>query len=95
MNENPDLFIYGLDYSSTAVSLVKSNPSYDPHHVFSTTWDLSSAEGIPKEVERESVDLVVMIFVWSALHPDEWERAMKNLYEVLLSRSPPLVSSLM
>lgn len=44
-------------------------------------WDLAS-DDIPPEVEPESMDVLVLIFVLSALHPDKWDQAMSNLFKV-------------
>jgi len=33
-------------------------------------------------MEPESVDIVVLVFVFSALQPDEWDRAIANIYKV-------------
>ena len=45
-------------------------------------WDLATEVSLPPGVIPESVDIVVLVFVLSALHPDEWERAVCNLYRV-------------
>lgn len=45
-------------------------------------WDLAS-DDIPPEVEPESMDVLVLIFVLSALHPDKWDKAMSNLFKVI------------
>ncbi|KAK4053104.1 hypothetical protein OIV83_001839 [Microbotryomycetes sp. JL201] len=82
-NENPQLRLHGYDYSKEAVELVKTNPAYDPNIVTSDVWDLSSKSGLPPTLEPNSVDVAVMIFVFSALHPDEWRQAVKNLYSML------------
>lgn len=44
-------------------------------------WDLSSG-GLPEDLEPGSVDIAVFIFVLSALHPDEWFNAVKNVHRV-------------
>jgi len=49
----------------------------------SAVWDLTSAEGPPPGIEPGSVDIVILIFVMSALHPDEWSRAIANIYTIL------------
>ncbi|CAO3563243.1 unnamed protein product [Mortierella alpina] len=81
-SKNPKLFVYACDFSSTAVEVVKNNPEYDPARGKAFVWDLA-ADDIPPEVEPESMDVLVLIFVLSALHPDRWEQAMNNLYKLL------------
>ncbi|KAK4058684.1 hypothetical protein OIO90_000128 [Microbotryomycetes sp. JL221] len=82
-NENTQLSLHGYDYSKEAVDLVKANPSFDSNIVTSDVWDLSSKAGLPATIEPGSVDIAVMIFVFSALHPDEWRQAVKNLFDML------------
>ncbi|KAF9130087.1 hypothetical protein BGW39_003491 [Mortierella sp. 14UC] len=81
-SKNPSLFVYACDFSSTAVEVVKNNPEYDPKRGKAFVWDLGG-DDIPPEVEPESMDVLVLIFVLSALHPDRWEHAMNNLYRLL------------
>ncbi|KAM0792501.1 hypothetical protein ACM66B_005173 [Microbotryomycetes sp. NB124-2] len=82
-NENPHLRLHGYDYSREAINLVKANPAFDPRTVTSDVWDLSSQSGLPPTLEPNSVDVAVMIFVFSALHPDEWRQAVNNLSTML------------
>ncbi|RUS18694.1 inner membrane protein import complex subunit Tim54-domain-containing protein [Endogone sp. FLAS-F59071] len=81
-SHNPHLFVYACDFSSTAVDVVKSNPSYDSKssHVF--VWDLTSST-LPEFIELGSVDVVVLIFVLSAIRPEHWNQAVENLYKLL------------
>ncbi|OAQ24418.1 methyltransferase [Linnemannia elongata AG-77] len=81
-SKNPKLFVYACDFSSTAVDVVKNNTEYDPKRGKAFVWDLAG-DDIPPEVEPESMDVLVLIFVLSALHPDRWEHAMNNLYKLL------------
>lgn len=76
--------IFATDYSSKAVDVVKYNPLYQDTpvgKVHAGVWDLSS-DSLPEGVEPGSVDVVVMIFVLSALHPTEWTQAVANIYRV-------------
>ncbi|GAA5894088.1 hypothetical protein JCM8208_002345 [Rhodotorula glutinis] len=82
-NENPLLDLHGYDYSKEAVAVVKSSPSFDPARCRCDVWDLSSREGPPPTVKPGSVDVLTMIFVFSALHPDEWAQAVRNAHEML------------
>lgn len=87
-NQNPQLKIVGCDYLKVAVDLVKRNEDFEPNHekgvAYSSVWDLANPEGeLPEDLEPNSVDIVIMIFVFSALHPDQWKQAVSNLQKVL------------
>ncbi|KAI6130187.1 S-adenosyl-L-methionine-dependent methyltransferase [Pisolithus croceorrhizus] len=85
-NKNPKLMIRAFDYSSHAVKLVQANSLYQDPPVGSiqaAVWDLSCENSLPPGVAPESVDIVVLVFVLSALHPDEWEKAVRNIHRML------------
>ncbi|KAG6819069.1 hypothetical protein H0H93_015763 [Arthromyces matolae] len=85
-NQNPELQLRAYDYSSHAVKLVQNNELYispPMGSIHSAVWDLTSADGLPSGLEPESVDIVVLVFVFSALHPDEWGRALSNIHKML------------
>lgn len=87
INQNKKLRIHACDYSSEAVNVVRSQPLYkDPPggaYALSTVWDLSSPTELPEGLGEASVDIIVLIFVFSALHPREWEQAVKNIKTLL------------
>jgi tRNAThr (cytosine32-N3)-methyltransferase len=92
-NENPELRIVATDYSSVAVSVVKKSPLYPraEHGIgemHAAVWDITSKGedgdySLPEGVEPGTVDVLSVIYVLSALHPDEWEQAIHNLYTAL------------
>lgn len=83
-SKNPDLFVYAADYSSAAVQVVQNNPLYDPKRSLAFVWDLSSSE-TPSVIQPGSIDIVVLIFVLSALAPEEWDQALKNIHKVIIA----------
>ena len=50
--------------------------------ISASVWDVTSPDGIPSNLEPSSVDIVILVFVLSALHPDEWGRAICNIHQV-------------
>ncbi|KAE8230271.1 hypothetical protein CF326_g4733 [Tilletia indica] len=96
-NKNPRLELFACDYSSEAVQVVKNEPSYsDPNKIgrcSASVWDLSATQTLPDSdevvpklpdgVEPHSIDIVVLIFVLSALRPDEWAAAANNVRAML------------
>ncbi|KAJ9120102.1 hypothetical protein QFC22_003000 [Naganishia vaughanmartiniae] len=43
----------------------------------------AAATSLPEGVQPGTVDIAIMIFVLSALHPLEWQRAIANVYKML------------
>lgn len=87
-NENPELRVFGCDYSDVAVELVRGNENFERLHAsgncYSSVWDLANEEGkIPEDLEENSVDIAVMVFVLSALDPKQWKQAIINLKKVM------------
>jgi len=93
-NQNPHLSLYAYDYSSHAVKLVQNNPLYRSPPlgtIEAAVWDVTSWDSLPPGLEPGSVDIVIMVFVLSALHPAEWGRAIRNIHSVRASLLvPPL-----
>lgn len=87
INQNPKLSIHACDYSAEAVGVVHSNPLYTAPpggaKCVSTVWDLSSSSELPTGLQPGSVDIIVLIFVLSALHPREWQQAVQNIKTLL------------
>ncbi|XP_030649454.1 tRNA N(3)-cytidine methyltransferase METTL2 [Chanos chanos] len=81
-NNDPGLFVYCCDFSSTAVDLVKSNPEYDPSRCFAFIHDLSD-EAATLPAPESSLDVIVLIFVLSALHPNKMQGAISKLARLL------------
>lgn len=92
-SRNPELNLYGYDYSSEAVEVVRKSEVYKADHLgscYADKWDLSATNRddktrpvLPPGLEEGSADVVVLIFVLSALHPDEWEAAARNVTALL------------
>lgn len=68
-NTLKDSFIYCCDFSSRAVDLVKSNPEYNPSRCHAFVCDVSSEE-FSFPFPKNSVDLILLIFVLSAISPE-------------------------
>ncbi|PWN43478.1 S-adenosyl-L-methionine-dependent methyltransferase [Ceraceosorus guamensis] len=92
MNRNPHLSLVACDYSAEAVRVVQSHELYRRPScgtLDASVWDLSSTEAgagganLPRGVEAASVDIAVLIFVLSALHPKEWRAAVRNIATLL------------
>ncbi|TGJ86146.1 hypothetical protein E0Z10_g2582 [Xylaria hypoxylon] len=65
-----------------AVEVMRSHAEYNTDLMQADVWDVASEE-LPPGVEENTVDVVLMIFIFSALSPLQWERAVRNIYRVL------------
>lgn len=75
-------FIYACDFSTRAVDLVKSNELYNPLKMKAFAADITKAE-IFEEIEAESLDVITMIFVLSAIHPTNFNTVAETLFKLL------------
>jgi tRNAThr (cytosine32-N3)-methyltransferase len=83
VNENEDLRLHAVDFSKKAVDVMRANPAYENQDVMrADVWDLTSPS-LPPGIEEGSVDVVVLVFVMSALSPGEWGAAVRNVWKML------------
>lgn len=86
--------IHACDFSKKAVEVIKSNPAYGNAESIGTiaasVWDVAAAPdtetgalNLPEDIEPGSVDVVIMIFIFSALAPTQWEQALRNIWHAL------------
>uniref|UniRef100_A0A8D2AU32 tRNA N(3)-cytidine methyltransferase n=1 Tax=Sciurus vulgaris TaxID=55149 RepID=A0A8D2AU32_SCIVU len=81
-NNDPGLFVYCCDFSSIAVELVQTNAEYDPSRCFAFVHNLCD-EDQNYPVPRDSVDVIILIFVLSAVLPDKMQKAINRLSRLL------------
>lgn len=81
-NRNPKLLIHACDFSTKAVDLIRTSPEHDEHFIRASVWDVSS-NTLPPGVPEESIDVVLLIFIFSALSPLQWAQAVRNVFRVL------------
>ncbi|KFG85283.1 putative Actin-binding protein ABP140 [Metarhizium anisopliae] len=81
-NQNPKLKVHACDFSKTAVEVMRNHEAYDTKFIQADVWDVAG-ESLPPDVEEGSVDVAVMVFIFSALSPREWAQAVRNVHKVL------------
>ncbi len=77
--------IHACDFSSKAVELIRSNEAYDESFIRADVWDVAGVgdESLPPGLCGQSVDVVLMVFIFSALSPEQWAQAVSNIFRVL------------
>lgn len=81
-NQNPNLKIHACDFSKIAVEVMRENDAYNTSQMQADVWDAAGPE-LPPGLAEGSVDVVLMIFIFSALSPSQWQQAVSNIYRVL------------
>lgn len=84
MNWNPDLEVVAADFSKTAVETMRNADDIQAKigRVRAEVWD-AAGEALPEGLEESSCDVVVMIFIFSALNPTQWAQAAENVSRLL------------
>lgn len=87
-SQNKRLKIHACDFSKKAVDLIRAHELYDPTLIQADVWDVASPpssdnSGLPPGLSESSVDVVLMIFIFSALSPTQWDQAVRNIWRVL------------
>ena len=86
--KNRGLKIHACDFSKKAVELIRSHEQYDPNIIQADVWDVAASpdsenSGLPPGIQEGTVDVVLMVFVFSALHPRQWDQAVRNIWRLL------------
>ncbi|KJX95823.1 actin-binding protein [Zymoseptoria brevis] len=86
LNHNPELRLHACDYSKKAIDVIRSQPAYLEQKgsiLQADVWDAASSTELPPGLTEGSVDVIVMIFIFSALSPDQWTQAVANAWNLL------------
>ncbi|KAJ1136615.1 hypothetical protein NDU88_003030 [Pleurodeles waltl] len=81
-NNDPGLFVYCCDFSTAAVDLVKGSENYDPSRCFAFVHDVSDEQN-SFPMPAEGVDIIILIFVLSAILPDKMLGVLRRLSQLL------------
>uniref|UniRef100_A0A2K6F351 Methyltransferase 6, tRNA N3-cytidine n=1 Tax=Propithecus coquereli TaxID=379532 RepID=A0A2K6F351_PROCO len=80
LEEDVNIFAYACDFSPRAIEYVKQNPLYNTERCKVFQCDLTK-DDLLDHVPPESVDVVLLIFVLSAVHPDKMHLVLQNVYK--------------
>ncbi|XP_038044596.1 tRNA N(3)-methylcytidine methyltransferase METTL2-like isoform X2 [Patiria miniata] len=81
-NIDPGLFVYGCDFSSVAIDIVKQHHEYSPERCHAFVCDITD-EGAALPFPEGSLDIVILIFVLSAIHPEKMQKSLHRLASYL------------
>ncbi|KAB5575989.1 S-adenosyl-L-methionine-dependent methyltransferase [Coniochaeta sp. 2T2.1] len=82
-NKNAELKIHACDFSKKAVEVMRGHEAYaGSDQIQADVWDVAGDE-LPPGLGEGSVDVALMVFIFSALSPKQWRRAVENVYRVL------------
>lgn len=77
-----DYFIYACDLSPRAVELVLQHNLYDERYMKAFPCDITTEE-VFSTLNENQLDIVTLIFVLSAIHPDKFLPTVANIYRLL------------
>ncbi|XP_053352253.1 mRNA N(3)-methylcytidine methyltransferase METTL8 isoform X3 [Clarias gariepinus] len=73
-----DVFLYCFDFSSKAIQLVQEHPDYDPAVCHAFVHDICDEVSM-FPFPHESLDVIVVIFVLSSIHPERIQSVLNRL----------------
>lgn len=82
IEEKLNMFIYACDLSSKAIELLKTNPIYSEAQVKAFQTDITTTN-ICDEIPNETLDIVTLIFVLSAVDPSNHLKIARTLFALL------------
>lgn len=71
-NDDPNLRVFGCDFSSKAIDILRKYDEFDEKRCHVFVLDATAerwTDAVP--FEENSIDIIVLIFVLSAIHPDK------------------------
>lgn len=75
-------YIFACDFSQRAVDFVKENKLYNEEYIRAFQCDITT-NTVFDTIEPSSLDIISVIFVLSAIHPDKHSLVFQNLFNLL------------
>lgn len=81
-NHHRRYFIYAMDFSPRAIEIVKQNALYSEEHMAAFSCDITT-DDVFDTVSEGSIDIITLVFVLSAIHPDKFSVVVCNMWRLL------------
>lgn len=78
---NTDVDILTLNYKVKTTLIIQKNPNYDEMRMNAFCCDITNSD-LSSLLLRGPVDVISLIFVLSAIHPDKMKDALRNIHYV-------------
>ncbi|XP_003478675.2 tRNA N(3)-methylcytidine methyltransferase METTL8, mitochondrial isoform X1 [Cavia porcellus] len=82
LQSTPESFLYCCDFAPEAVELIKSHSSYRAAQCSAFVHDVCD-DGSPYPFPDGSLDVILLVFVLSSIHPDRMQGAVNRLSKLL------------
>lgn len=81
-NHHQKYFIYAMDFSPRAIEIVKQNVLYSEDHLAAFACDVTT-DDVFNTIQPGTIDIITLVFVLSAIHPDKFTTVVKNMWRLL------------